>query len=73
MCFDSEWEITKYCNRYASTRGFQYHTRTCELLDEFKGKSYGRRKSGEESQYYMLNRLRLECGKGGKKKTNDMT
>ena len=26
----------------------QYPTRTCELLDEFKGTSYEKRKSGEE-------------------------
>ena len=68
MRFDSGQEFAKYCHRYASSRGFAYHTRTCELLDEFKEKSYGRRKSGEEPQYYMLKRLRLECGKGGKEK-----
>ena len=44
LCFDSGQEFVKYCHRYASNRGFQYHTRTCELLDEFKGKSYGMRK-----------------------------
>ena len=27
--------------------------------------------SGEEPQYYMLKRLMLECGKGGKQKTDD--
>ena len=39
MCFDSGQEFAKYCHKYASSRGFQYHTHICELLDEFKGKS----------------------------------
>ena len=72
MHFDSAQEFAKYCHKYASSEGFQCHKWTCELY-EFKGKAYGRRKSWEEPQYYVLKRLRLECGKGGmKKKTDDI-
>lgn len=68
MSFDSGEEFATFCHDYAYRKGFTLFSRTTTLLKEYK--EMGITRTGtNEPMYHMMERIRLSCKYGGRKKS----
>ncbi|XP_056692660.1 protein FAR1-RELATED SEQUENCE 5-like [Spinacia oleracea] len=70
MRFDSGFEFSEFCHRYAYNEGFEMFVSSDEIKKEYKDKGVSKKGIGElEAKAHMMQRIRLKCKKGGVKKS----
>ncbi|XP_056697364.1 uncharacterized protein [Spinacia oleracea] len=70
MRFDSGFEFSEFCHRYAYNEGFEMFVSSDELKKEYKDKGISKKGIGDlEARAHMMQRIRLKCKKGAVKKS----